>query len=219
MRDVPFIFDLPAGELEILRAFAQADFDPVTGSMAVLSLVGAAATAAGTLMGGANAAAMGQAQARAAQFQRTQDIMNSASDIASGQRKMFNTQLQTNLTQSRAVASAASGGVETTTGSPLVTQAQIGARGRYASDIDLFNGENEATGDLNKAVAADYQSQLDIMGGKETQEASYFTAAGTLMQGGASAYKIYGMNSGTSSAFLPSSSFAANGIGFEPLEQ
>lgn len=193
MRDAPFVLDLAAGELEILRAFAQADFDPLS----AIALAGGALSAAGTLMGGANAAAMGQAQAKAALFQRNQDIMNSASDIASGQRRMFNTELQTSLTQSRAVASEAAGGVETTTGSPLATQAQIGARGRYAADIDLFNGENEATGDLNKAVAAQYQSELDIMGGKEAQEASYFSAAGTLATAGASAYKMYGMKSGS----------------------
>lgn len=170
-------------------------------AMAALSLVGGALSAAGTLASGNAAAAMGQAQAQAAQFQRVQDIMNSAADVASGQRKMFETRLRAGLTESRAVAGAAAGGVTTTTGSPLDTQAQIAARGKYAGDLDLWNGQNEATGDLNKAVAADYQSKLDIMGGKMAQEASYLSAAGTLASAGASAYKMYGMGSGAGTNF------------------
>lgn len=172
-----------------LRLFANANFDPVT--MTALAVGGGALSAAGTLMGGNAAAAAGRMQQQAAQFQATQDRMNSAADIAAGQRKMFETQLNAKLTASRAVAGAAAGGVTTTTGSPLDTQAQIESRGHYAAALDLWNGQNAATGDLNKAAAADYSGLVAAQSGEMQQEASEFSAAGTLASSGASAYKIY----------------------------
>jgi hypothetical protein len=184
-------FELESPENQrFLRLFRNADFDPLSG----LALAGGAISAAGTLMGGAGAAKMGAMQQQAADFQAQQDIMNSAAEIAAAQRKSIDTQYKTNLLRSRAVAGAAAGGVETTTGSPLTNEAQIEARGRYAASLDLWNGQNAATGDLNKAAAAYYYSgEMAALGGEMAQDASFFSAAGTLMSSGASAYKMYGM--------------------------
>jgi hypothetical protein len=139
---------------------------------------------------------MGRAQQLGEEFQAQQDVMNSAAEIAAAQRKAFDTSLKARLTQSRAVAGAAAGGVTTTTGSPLETQAEIGARGDYAASLDLWNGENAATGLRNKAAADYYTGIMDKMGGDMARDASYFSAAGTLMSSGASAYKMYGMGGG-----------------------
>src|SRR5262249_52914310 len=94
------------------------------------------------------------------------------------------------------VAQAAAGGVTTTTGSPLTNEAQIAARGRYASNLELWNGQNAASGDLNKAAAAHYSGLVDQIGGEMQQTASEFSAAGTLASSGASGYKMYGMGGG-----------------------
>ncbi len=55
----------------------------------------------------------------------------------------------------------------------------------------MWNGQNAASGDLNKAAAAHYSGLVDAIGGEMQQKASYFSAAGTLASSGASAYKLY----------------------------
>src|SRR5579885_520256 len=162
-----------------------------------LALVGGALQAAGTLMGGSAAAAYGRMQQQAAEFQATQDVMNSASEIAAASRRSIETLQKANLTRSAAVATAAAGGVTTTAGSPLTNDAEISARGHYAAALDLWNGQNAATADLNKAAAAHYSGLMDEIGGQMAQQASYLSAAGTLASSGASAYRMYGMTSGS----------------------
>lgn len=175
-----------------LALFRNADFDPLSGLM----MAGSAMSAMGTIAGGNAAAAYGQAQKQAADFQATQDVMNSAAAIAAASRRAIETSQKANLVRSSAVAGAAAGGVTTTTGSPLTNEAQIGARGRYAAALDMWNGQNAASGDLNKAAAEHYSGLIDEMGGRMKQEASMFSAFGTLASGGASAFKQFGMGSG-----------------------
>ena len=214
MTDDRFLLDFDSPEsLRVLRLFRSANFDPITGTMMALTAVGGAMSAAGTLAGGSAAATMGAMQQKAAQFQATQDTMNAAADTAAGQRKALDIQQQANLTRSTAVASEAAGGVVSTTGSPLETQAQIASRGQYASRLALWNGQNAATGDLNKATAAEYSGQMDLMGGQMAQEASEFSAAGTLASSGASAYKMYGMSGGSPSVAGSPSAGASVGYG------
>jgi hypothetical protein len=172
--------------------FASADFDPTGGLLtAGMMAAGAGLSATGTLAGGANAATTGRMQQQAQQFQATQDTMNSAADIAGAQRQAIDTSNKANLTRSSAVAGAAAGGVVTTSGSAVTNQAQITARGSYASALDLWNGQNAASSDLNKAAAAQYQGTMDLMGGQMQQEASEFAAAGTLAGAGGTAFKLF----------------------------
>src|SRR5258706_9988113 len=186
-------YDSPES-LRFIRLFRNADFDPV--SMTALAVAGGAMSAAGTLMGGNAAAAYGRMQQQEKEFEATQDVMNSAADIASAQRQSLDIATKARLAESTAVAAAAAGGVTTTTGSPLTNEAQIAARGHYASELELWNGQNAASGDLNKAAAAHYSGLVDRIGGEMQQKASYFSAAGTLASSGASAYRMYGMGGG-----------------------
>lgn len=179
-----------------IRLFRNADFDPLTGTMMALTAVGGGLSAAGTLAGGSAAATMGRLQQQAAQFQATQDTMNSAADIAGAQRQAIDIRQRADLTRSTAVASAAAGGVETTSGSPLTTQAQISSRGNIASTMALWQGQNAATGDLNKAAAARYSGLVDEIGGEMQKQASDLSAMGTLASAGASAFKLYGSMGG-----------------------
>jgi hypothetical protein len=170
---------------------AVAVFDPVSATMAAVSMAGSAASAAGTLAGGASAAAMGRAKAGEATFEANQATMNAGGDIAASQRRMFDTQQKTNLLTGTATARAGASGVDPGTGSAAENVGEIQQRGRYSAALDLWNGENAATGELNRAAGLQYQGTLDEIGGKEQQDASYYSAAGTLAGGGASAYKIY----------------------------
>src|SRR5712675_573683 len=125
-------YDSPESR-RFIRLFRNCDFDPTGGILTMgLMAIGGAMSAAGTLAAGNAAAATGRMQQQAAEFQATQDTMNSAADIASAQRQSLDIATKARLAQSTAVAAAAAGGVTTTTGSPLTNESQIAARGHYA---------------------------------------------------------------------------------------
>src|SRR5712675_744472 len=124
-------YDSPESR-RFIRLFRNADFDPVTGTMMALTVIGGAMSAAGTIAAGNAAATTGRMQQQAAEFQATQDTMNSAADVASAQRQSLDIATKARLAESTAMAAAAAGGVTTTTGSPLTNESQIAARGHYA---------------------------------------------------------------------------------------
>jgi hypothetical protein len=173
-----------------------AAFDPVSMTMVGLAAAGGGLTAAGTIAGGANAAYMGWAQAAEAGFEANQARLNAGADVAAAQQRMMQTQLKTGLTTSAATARAAGSGLNAGVGSAVENVGEIGARGRYAAALDLWNGQNAAAGDLNKAQALQFQGALDILGGQAQQNASYRTAGGqfasTIASAGSSAYSKYG---------------------------
>lgn len=170
----------------------QVVYDPTGGVLtAGLMLGGGLISAAGTLAGGNNAAQMGQMQAQEKEYEAAQDRENSAADMAQGQRAGFEAGRKADMIKSTAIATAAANGVTTTTGSAVTNQAQIATRGKYAAAMDLWNGQNAATADLNKAAAAHYTGLMDIAGGEMAKEGSEYSAAGTLMSAGGSAFKAY----------------------------
>jgi hypothetical protein len=166
----------------------------IPATMAGLGLAGSGLSAIGTLAGGNNAMAAAQGASQSAQFQAAQSRINASADIASAQRTMFNSQFKTNSLISTATARAGASGVDAGSGSAAENEGQIAQRGRYAAALDLWNGQNAASSDLNKAQADQYQSTLDLIGGKEAQQASMYSALGTIAGGGASAYKLFAPN-------------------------
>jgi hypothetical protein len=181
---------------DIWRKYAEvAVFDPTGGLLtAGLAAAGAGMGAAGTLAGGANAKAAAQGASQEAQYQAKQSQINASSDIASAQRRMFQTQQKTSLLIGSATARAGASGTDAGSGSDVENTGEIAQRGRYAAALDMWNGQNAASSDLNKAQADQYQSTLDLIGGSAAQQASMYSAAGTLAGGAASAYKIYNPN-------------------------
>jgi hypothetical protein len=169
--------------------FGNADFDPIT--MTALTVAGGAMSAAGTLAGGAAAAQSGKAQQQAYEFQAQQDENNAAQAFASGQRNSLDSAMKARMAISRSQAVAAGSGVNAGEGSPLTNVGEIAQRGRYQSAMDLFNGQSKQTGLLNEAAGARYSGELAKIGGEEAQEASYFTAAGTLFGSAGGAFKNY----------------------------
>ncbi len=163
-----------------------------TGGAMALSGVGTGISAVNTLFGGDYAAQIGRAKQADANFEADQDVSNAAGEIATAQRQSLDVNQKADLLRSSAVAQAAAGGVDAGSGSALTDQAQIAARGRYQADLDLWSGQNQATGLLNQAAAKRYTGDLDAVAGDEAQRASGLNALSTIAGGGASFLRMYG---------------------------
>jgi hypothetical protein len=174
------------------RKYASPLRDPLSTTAAALTGIGSGVSAVNTLMGGGYAAAAGKARQAEANFEADQDVANSAGEIASAQRQGLDAAQKAGLLGSSAVAQAAANGVDAGSGSALTNQAQIAARGRYQADMDLWNGQNQATGLLNRAAAKRYTGELDAIGGEEASRAADLGALATIAGGGSSFLRIYG---------------------------
>jgi len=163
-----------------------------TGGAMALTGIGTGISAMNTIAGGDYAARIGRAKQAEAKFEADQDVSNAAGEIASAQRQAIDVNQKASLLRSSAVASAAAGGVNTGAGSALTNQAQIAARGRYQADMDLWSGQNQASGLLNRAAAKRYTGDLDALAGEEMRRASGLNALSTIAGGGASFLRMYG---------------------------
>jgi hypothetical protein len=163
-----------------------------TGGAMALSAVGTGISAANTIAGGAYAAQMGRAKQAEANFEADQDVANAAGEVAAAQRQAIDVNHRADLTRSSAVAQAAANGVNAGAGSALTNQAQIAARGRYQADMDLWSGQNQASGLMNRAAGKRYTGELDVLAGDEMQRASTLNALSTIAGGGASFMRMYG---------------------------
>jgi hypothetical protein len=175
-----------------LRKYTCPLFDPLSATAAALTGVGAGISAANTIAGGDYAAQIGRMKQAEANFEADQDVSNSAGEIAAAQRRAIDVNQRAGLLRSSAVAQAAAGGIDAGAGSSLTNQAQIAARGRYQADMDLWSGQNQATGLLNRAAGKRYTGELDAIGGEEMRRASVLNAFSTIAGGGASFMRMYG---------------------------
>jgi len=184
----------------------------VTGGAMGLTGIGAALSAANTIAGGNDAAQAGQMKQNEANFEATQDIANAAGETAAAQRQAIDINQKANLLRSSAVANAAASGVNAGTGSALTNQAQIAARGNYQAGMDLWQGQNNATGLQNQAAAKQYSGYMDFLGGQEAQRAAAISAASTIAGGGASLMRMYGgTRSNPAGGQLTSTDFGTGG--------
>jgi hypothetical protein len=163
-----------------------------TGGAMALTGIGTGISAANIFGGGDYAARIGRAKRAEANFEADQDVSNAAGEVASAQRQAINVNQKADLLRSSAVADAAANGVNTGTGSALTNQAQIAARGRYQADMDLWSGQNQASGLMNRAAGKRYTGELDALAGEQMQRASRLNALSTIAGGGASFMRMYG---------------------------
>jgi hypothetical protein len=175
-----------------LRKYTSPLFDPLTTTAAALSAAGTGISAANTIAGGNYAAQAGQMKQTEANFEAQQDIENAAGETAATQRQAIDTDQKANLLRSSAVANAAANGVNAGAGSALTNQAQIAARGNYQARMEMWSGQNQATGSLNQATAKQYSGYMDLIGGQEAQRASTLNALSTIAGGGTSMLRMYG---------------------------
>lgn len=160
------------------------------GTMAITA-AGAGLSAEGTLASGNAQKVAGQMQQSSANYQADQEVENASGEIGASQRTMLDTQLRTSMTQSKLTAAAAGSGINAAVGSPLAASSAIAKRGQYQSMMDLWNGQNKSTGDLNLAAGLRYGGAASAIGGEEAQTASELSASGTLASGLGSVGKIY----------------------------
>jgi hypothetical protein len=163
-----------------------------TGGAMALTGIGTGLSAANTLAGGSYAAQVGRAKQAEANFEADQDVANAAGETASAQRQGLDTIQKADRLQSAAVAQAAANGIDAGAGSALTNQAQIAARGRYLADTDLWSGQNQATGLMNRAAGKRYTGDLDAIAGDEANRAAGLNTLATIAGGGASFLRMYG---------------------------
>jgi len=149
-------------------------YDPAT-----LITTSLASTAIGTGLSAATTILGGNAAAKAGRYTAAQLNQNAAAARAAGQRRMFDTQLRSRFLQSTATARAAGSGVNAGIGSPAADVGQIARRGSYQAAMDLWTGENTATGLENEAAGAIYTGNVQ-------QASSWLSAAGTIAGGAGS---------------------------------
>jgi hypothetical protein len=163
-----------------------------TGGAMALTGIGTGISAANTIAGGDYAAQIGRAKQAEANFEADQNVANAAGEIATAQRQAIDVSQKGELLRSAAVAQEAANGVNAGTGSALANQAQIATRSRYQADMDLWSGQNQATGLMNQAAGKRYTGELDALAGEEARRASGLNALSTIAGGGASFLRMYG---------------------------
>lgn len=170
-------------------------FDPATvimGGSLALTAVGAGASAASTIAGGNFAKQAGQMQQQAANFEADQLEQNATSERGAAALSAYDQRRKADLVASSAQARGAASGVDVGSGSPLSDITEIEKRGTYNAAMDLWRGENAATGDINKAKGLRYSGDLSAMGGDAAQQGAMLTALGTIGGAGGSMLKTYG---------------------------
>lgn len=164
-------------------------FDPVT--MTLATVAGGALSAAGTLMGGQAAASAGKSNRDAMYFRAAQEEQAAAEARAVGQRSSFEKERESRLLQSKLQAnSAASGGGASDSG-VLNLAGDIAGRGEYETLMELYKGENRGRGLEDQAMGSRLSGDAALAEGEAKRKASYFSAAGTLIGTGGSAYRTY----------------------------
>ena len=152
--------------------------DPITGAAMGLTAVGGGINALGTIAGG-------QMANQAAQYKATQDTINATQAIAASQRQALDKQQQARMAISSLRARGAASGVNLTSPSSVSIASSIAGKGKYQSLMDMWQGQNTATGLLNQAAAERYS-------GAAAETGATYSALGTIASMGGSMAKIYG---------------------------
>jgi hypothetical protein len=163
--------------------------DPIT--MTVATVASGALQAAGTIMGG-NAAADAGARAQQAQyFKAAQEEQAAQESRAAAQRVALDKGREASLALSKLQANAAASGGGASDPTVLGLGGDIAGRGEYESLLDMYKGENRARGLEDSAIGSRLSGDAAKAEGDAKKTASYFSAAGTIIGSGGSAYKTY----------------------------
>jgi hypothetical protein len=163
--------------------------DPVT--MTVATVASGALSAAGTLMGGSAAASAGKSQQDAAYFKAAQEEQSAQESRAAAQRTALDKDRQSRLLQSTLQANAAASGGGADDPTVVGLGQDIAGRGEYQSLMDLYTGENRARGLEDQATGSRMSGDAALAEGNAKKDASYLSAAGTLIGSAGSAYRTY----------------------------
>lgn len=163
--------------------------DPIT--MTVATVAGGALSAAGTLMGGNAAAAAGESARQGQYFRAAQEEQAAQESRAAAQRVALDKAREGRLLQSKLQAAAAASGGGAADPTITTLAGGIGGRSEFESLLEMYKGENRARGLEDQAIASRMSGDAAKAEGEAKKTASYFSAAGTLIGSGGSAYKTY----------------------------
>ena len=171
------------------RALARPVCSP--GLPMLLAGASSAATAAGTIAGGRAAQQAGLFAQQAADFRAQQEDQAAQESRASAQRSAFDKQRQARLLQSKLQARAAASGGGADDPTILGLAGDIAGRGEYEAFLDLFKGENRARGLEDSAIASRMSGLASRTEGDARRRAANLSAAGTIIGGLGSMYRLY----------------------------
>lgn len=167
----------------------------------VTSLAGTAISASGTIASGKAAKDAGIRSMQAQEFKAAQYEQAAQESRASAQRAALERRRDVKLAESTLQARAASsgGGAD----DPTIVQLgeNIAGRGEYQALGEMFRGENRARGLLDEATGARFTGEAELAAGKAKQQASEYSAAGTILSGVGTLFGKYGGGNKTKGLF------------------
>lgn len=165
-------------------------FDPIT-AVTIATVAGGALSAAGTLIGGQAAADAGEAGQKSKNFEAVQLDQSAQESRAASQRVALEDRRKSKLLQSTLQARAAASGGGADDQTVVGLGRDIAGRGEYEALTSMYTGENRARGLQDQALGARLTGDALRAEGRAKRNASYLSAAGTLVGSAGSAYGTY----------------------------
>lgn len=165
-------------------------FDPIT-MVTIATVAGGALSAGGTIIGGQAAAAAGEAGQQAKNFEATQLDQAAQESRAASQRTALEDRRKSRLLASTLQARAAASGGGADDQTVVGLGRDIAGRGEYEALTSMYTGENRARGLQDQAVGARMTGEALRAEGRAKRNASYLSAAGTIVGSAGSAYGTY----------------------------
>lgn len=150
-------------------------------SPAILGGIGTGMQSSAQLASGNAAAARGESQKVAAEYQAQQLDTNAGQAQASSQRAAIEAQRQSMLIQSRAIALSAASGGGALDPTVMALVSGMSKEGQLSSDTLLYGGAEAARGMKEQAKATRYQGEQQRIAGKTAQGTSRIQTAGTIL--------------------------------------
>lgn len=152
--------------------------------MALMPILMAGLSLAGTAMSTVGSIRQGQAQQQAAEFEARQMDVSAKGVEAAGQHAAIERRRQSELLQSRAQAAAGASGFGAVDPDVLRIIGGITEEGERGFQAELFNAQQQATGMRSQAIATRFE-------GREAVKAGQTRAISTALSGAADAASIY----------------------------
>lgn len=169
--------------------------DPVTIGLIV---GGTVLQGIGMMQAGKAAAAAGQAQQQAKNYEAKQAEINAGQERAASQRESIRRRRQETMIQSQLQARAAASGGGATDPTIVTLAEDIAAEGEYSALTALYEGEDRARALESGATLSRYEGGVAAAAGKAKQKAYTISAIGSALTGAGSLYGKYGGTGSTS---------------------
>lgn len=170
-------------------------FDDIMSDPRALNTWGSAIEAGGKILSAQGAIESGDEAKRAAEFEAEQLRYNAGQAQAAAQRQAFDTDRQTRMVMSRALAVAAASGGGASDPTVVNIIAQTAAEGAYRKAVDLYQGDDRARAMLAAAHAKEIEGASAQSASRKAALGQGFGAITSLLKGSernASLYQRFG---------------------------